>query len=272
MKKLAKKYIAMPVVVLLLFSLALILSPLYKKPVISDTYRQVTALPDDEGVIMEIFYHTNSAGIPDPGQLSTCPSGWSTYEWSPGVNEGYGPHYIGILVYDWYIDGWILGGGGYRGPGSEDPPGARPPGDPPPGDPVSTPEPGGADGPENPIPRGGEITPPPFTAGGEIYQGLLDTTPLLNPQYASSEKMGSKNILSWLSLVKTAQAEETINSQQTTHIRSVAIGSDSVCSQSRDHIVPFYRTYNNVNTPGYFSLNSEACDVNGCNRCKVCYK
>lgn len=57
-------------------------------------------------------------------------------------------------------------------------------------------------------------------------------------------------------------------------LRSVAIGSDSVCSQSPTSTVPFVDIYNNVINANYTKLESYACATSGgvteCNRCIVC--
>jgi hypothetical protein len=61
-------------------------------------------------------------------------------------------------------------------------------------------------------------------------------------------------------------------------LRSVAIGSDSVCSESQTSVVPFSDIYNNVLSSSYGSLRSNACftdtstGVTECNRCLVCQK
>ena len=61
-------------------------------------------------------------------------------------------------------------------------------------------------------------------------------------------------------------------------LRSVAIGSDSVCSQDQQSVVYFSNLYNNQLTTGFTSMQAEACftdsvsGVTECNRCIVCQK
>lgn len=53
-----------------------------------------------------IYYRTVSSA---PAPTSSCPSGWAAV---PGFNPGYGPHYLGLLVYDWVQQG-VAGSGGF---------------------------------------------------------------------------------------------------------------------------------------------------------------
>jgi hypothetical protein len=221
------------------------------------------------------------------GAAAACPSGWTT------AVHGYGPHYIGITTYGLLVGGveqgwtdpwWYPGdpGGSYRGPGGEvpedtddEPPEDEPrpgePRDPPPGggggeepeDPPPPPEGGG------PITPGGGYDPPPPTEeapnGGE------------SASLRSRKKIvdnADKNV--WR-LVRVAHAQ-SLPAGQEYFVKDMAIGSDSVCSDSENAIVPFEKIYNNMTTPKTWSAESSACftdastGIKVCNRCYVCVK
>jgi hypothetical protein len=63
-------------------------------------------------------------------------------------------------------------------------------------------------------------------------------------------------------------------------LNSIAIASDSVCSQDQTTIVPFGSFYQNTYQPGFSSHTADACftdtsvtpNVTTCNRCVVCQK
>jgi hypothetical protein len=77
--------------------------------------------------------------------------------------------------------------------------------------------------------------------------------------------------------VKVAHAQ-TLPTGQEYFVKDLAIGSDSVCSDSENVIVPFEKIYTNMTTPKTWSAESSACFTNAttgikvCNRCRVCVK
>lgn len=136
------------------------------------------------GGSLVLFYKTLSNLPPSP---PSCPNGYTPLSWT-----GYGPHYLGILGYDWYMNGSGGSGGGFGG------------------------------------------TPPPVPDGGTN---------------------GASYYLS-----------------------TMAIGSDSTCSQDQTTVVPFSQIYNNQLSTGFTSMLADACFTNTstgvteCNRCIVCQK
>jgi len=129
-----------------------------------------------------VLYYKTVDGIV-AGGAPTCPTDW-TEEYS-----GYGPHYLGLLAYDWFNGG-----------------------------------------------SGG-------TGGGFSDEGNPDAPPAPGSSYV---------------------------------MRSVAIGSDSVCSSDPFTVVNFNSIYNNGLTEDFTSMDAKACAVDPntgetvCNRCLVC--
>ncbi len=147
------------------------------------------------GGSLAIYYRTVN-GVPQGGPMPTCPSGWTQ------TLQGYGPHYIAVVAYDWLQGGTGGTGGGFGGT----PPYADPP-----------------------------QPPPTFGSSGSGLPG-----------------------------------------SQSYVVNSVAIGSDSVCSQSQQTVVPAFQFYLNASSGNFFTY-SNACNgmtppLNECNECIICHK
>lgn len=227
-----------------------------------DTYAQTASFGGGEEPMVIYFKEIDGAGVGN----TSCPAGWSE------ALYGYGPHYLGLVNYDWKYE--TTGGGGFNGGGGQPTPptipigppaipggGHAPPGGPGgagggggggggggPGGPGGGGAPNGPSGPTTPPGGGGEPPPPPGGGSGSQTYDLFQ----------------------WIS---TAYAQEATNY----YIKDVAIGSDSVCSQSKYAVAPFETIYKNALYGKTVRLYSEACFVNAssseeCNRCRVCYK
>ncbi len=226
----------------------------------------------------------------------TCPSGWTE------ALNGYGPHYIGVLAYNTIQDGIVYGFNGFDdffyppgGPPTHEPsdpppppepggpqvPGGEPPGGPstPSGDPPIPPtEPGEPYYP----PEGGPYAPPdygPPEPGGVPSEGPPNEGNLPAPPSNPGAYMVPRNYkkITKIQNLIFPVAHAQINTPGYT-IDAVAIGSDSVCSQSWKSVVSSSEMYNNGLDSNIFRLYSHACytsSVTGattCNRCRVCVK
>jgi hypothetical protein len=261
----------------------------------SVVYAQTAGFGGGSGMLVTHYKEvTPPGGTAVGGNAALCPSGWTT------VLEGYGPHYIGVITYGlltngteqgWYDWWWYPGdpGGSYKGPNSEDPPESRPPEDPPP--PAEPPPPDPFPPPDPPIPqRTYEDPPPPPEAPGPITPSGPDA-----PSKPGNDPAGAKPVTFWASqffvdaetgrvknkitssLINEARAQVLLPGQEY-FTKDIAIGSDSVCSDSENVIVPFSKMYTNILTPVTWSAESSACftdstsGIKTCNRCRVCIK
>lgn len=215
-----------------------------------------------------VLYFQNINGI-DVGTQTSCPSGWTE------AIDGYGPHYIGVLAYDFYTDGSGGTGGGFIVPGGPPPP---PPTGTPTGTPPATP---GGDNPDDPPTTpsgggggGGEEEPeipsaPPITPGPDPN----DTPEKALERYNKEQAAKGGGVSFWQSLVSEVYAAGYTNY----FLTDVAFGSDDVCSLTSLHVVPVFQISQNF-LEETTHMYSDACSIDPntgivtCNRCKVCRK
>lgn len=240
-------------------------------PPVPSFYQDIKAevTGNGEGINSMVLYFktVNGVALGD----STCPAGWTS------AMKGFGPHYVGVIGYDWQDengDDWW----GYIPwrPATTTTSTTREPSDPPP-----PPEPGG--------PTTGGGSPPPEDGGGEdkpekpqpdnITPGPgpydKDNSPPVpgpgkGPDDLPSLLKGNKAF----ALIPRARAQAVGNY----FITAVGIGSDSVCSDSNNHVVPVQTIYNNGLQPVRDRMYSMACytdpqsGITECNRCRICVK
>lgn len=251
-------------------------------------YAQVAGNGGANSNVLITYYqeHTTAAGVVTGGSQASCPSGWTQ------MFNGYGPHYIGLIINDWVQYG-VEGSGGFDWwtppPPDGIPPTGRDPQDPPPPDDPPPPPPPGDDDPppppDNPPPQDppAEPTPEPpgpdnITPGPDPYE--KDTSPPVPGPGKGPEdlpyRLEQGNSIA--NLFKGAISTASAQSLQRIITRGVVIGSDSVCSKSVRTVVPTNTIYNNGIQPSRVRLYSEACFVDPttndtyCNRCYICYK
>lgn len=225
-----------------------------------------------EGINSMVLYFktVNGVALGD----STCPAGWTS------AMKGFGPHYVGVIGFDWQDESgddlW-----GYI-PGRPSTTTEREPKDPPPppepegpttGGGSTPPEDGGGEGgdggedkPEKPQPD--NITPGPGPYDKD------DSPPVPGPGKGPDDLPFLLKDNKAFALIPRARAQAVGNY----FITAVGIGSDSVCSDSNNHVVPVQTIYNNGLQPVRDRMYSMACytdpqsGITECNRCRICVK
>ena len=217
-----------------------------------------------QGDALTLFFK-DSNGV-DQGSQITCPTGWRV------ALDGYGPHYIGVLAYDWLQGGSGGTGGGFLQPPSGPPPPTGPPPTTGGGIPEPLPRPVPSGPPEEPPPP----PPSPPKNGGPPPGPAVTPGPNPNQTPDEAQKENQKKHPSgflWPNILNTAFAQNTV----TYILRAIGIGSDSVCSATNLTVVSVWQV--SQNTPSKSSdLYADACSTHPitgavtCNRCMVCVK
>lgn len=220
------------------------------------------------------IYFKSSDGT-DYGTQTSCPAGWTE------VLDGYGPHYVGLLAYDWFDDGTGGTGGGFLpgggvppgGPGL--PPNSPIPGDPPPPDDPDPPNPGDGDVPppdsrEPTDPDPPEDPEPAITPGPDADETVDELNDRLNKE--GQEQTGTTGSL-WGQLINTSYAVNV-----SYYLTDIGFGSDDLCTLSSLVVVPMMQISQNQTATRESHRYSDACSVHPttgtitCNRCKICRK
>jgi len=216
------------------------------------------------------IYFRSVDGV-DQGAVQSCPSGWTE------VVDGYGPHYIATILYEWFQNGTGGTGGGHA-PGDGDGdgdgdggPDTTPGGEPGPGGPTT---PGGGGGDGDGDGDGGPDLPDDITPGGGP-DPLNPEPPVPGPGWEPGAPWPGDPAAFWEKLLGINKAYAQL--PNSLYVRDVDIGSDSVCANTNQLVVPMQGVYQSNIWP-VTALYSDACQVDPvtatvtCNRCKVCVK